>query len=123
MPLMTLSRTISDWIMKLGPVGVYYGFEQYEYSLISTPNKLLLFVLARDVTKFKVSTSDVHRNKSESVIYSGFACLGCNAKCMSCIRRCDCVEDNNMIDDSKLLPEISSTERRQDTRGLTAWRR
>ena len=64
MPLMTLSRMISDWIMKLGPVGLYYGFEQYEYSLISTPNKLLLFVLARDVTKFKVGTYGVHQNKA-----------------------------------------------------------
>ena len=45
---------VSDWIMKLGPIGIYYGFELYEYSLISTPDKLLLFVLARDVPKFKV---------------------------------------------------------------------
>ena len=39
--------------MQLGPVTDYNGEEQYAYSLVSTPSKQNLYVLARDMAEFE----------------------------------------------------------------------
>ena len=42
---------ITDWVVQLGPA-TFRG-NQYQYSVVTDPLKLTLFVLARDVVEFK----------------------------------------------------------------------
>lgn len=56
------------WIYQLGPV----HNDQYEYSIVSDPFKLTLFVLARNVTKFM---DKYNRNVTDYLTEQGFTGL------------------------------------------------
>ena len=42
---------ITDWVVQLGPPTFKGNY--YQYSVVSDPRKITLFVLARDITEFK----------------------------------------------------------------------